>query len=777
MKKKIVFLCLASLLCLSNGALAAPFPNKTSEVIQDEGQFLQKEAKEKFFETVKKYPGSFKVVVVEGVSPEAQTADEYAQKLFDNYNLSEDTLMIVLDMETQQLGVYPGPALQAKGVKTEMLHENVTSFYEPWRNQKEYVKGIEMFIEETTNEIQRLAEGKGESKLADTAAATETQQKEEGGIGSLIPWWVYVIGLLFIGSLAAMLHLFSKRRQVLGEIDAVEDEKDQLVEKIQMIDAEKSLRRVTGLTEEHLAMIVNRKENIIKVYIPDVEMMILEADEACDKYKFQEARALLEEAKQLLATVEKELLELKEDSTKVIQTKKESKLVIPEIEKHVQQVERKLSNARLEYGLAFHEMKSGLDEIEQLRNKVKEALATGDELKAYETAVDAQNRLKEMGDFLEKIPSYLTVVRKELPNELKQLEDGIASAIGDGYDLSQDYLDNSLMQAKQLLHAAKSALEEGRGAALDNHIKAFELLMETTYQHIEQMVLANQEAAAAATAKVPEWQQAEEQKELEVTQPAFDQLEMEPVVNDSQEVEQPEVESQREHQPHLVTTPEEREILLDRKLPLHEEESEREVANEPEYEIVVSMEDTVREAAETGKSDLVEEPVQEEFVITCEEDALDELERISGALVRIRQRIKRSYLPGVPVQVKTNFEQVVQVLGAVQMTMDKRGYELADVADLLQEANHLLLETQQVAESVIATCQRAEGAIQYTNRYRKQNRQVNDLLTKAEIAFRQLDFSEALKLAEEARLVIEGEQEQPAASRWYLRRKKKGAGA
>ncbi|TGV12326.1 negative regulator of septation ring formation, partial [Mesorhizobium sp. M00.F.Ca.ET.186.01.1.1] len=161
------------------------------------------------------------------------------------------------------------------------------------------------------------------------------------------------------------------------------------------------------------------------------------------------------------------------------------------------------------------------------------------------------------------------------------------------------------------------------------------------------------------------------------------------------------------------------------------------------------------------------------LLIETEDDALDELERISSTLVRVRQQIKRSYLPGIPDHLKYMFEEVVQTLGRIKMIMEQYRYDLEEVAILVQDAHELVVETERMAEQIISTCQLAEGAIQYTNRYRRQNRHVNELLTKAEQSFRQLAFAEAYRLAEEARLVIEGAPAEED-NRWLLRRKKKG---
>ncbi len=815
-------LCLAGMLLYANPAFATPFPDKTDEIVQDADSYLKKEDRTKFADALKDNPGSYKVVVVESTAPEAESPDIYAQKLFDNYNLAEDALMVVLDMDTEQLGVYAGPALQSKGANLEMLHDKITSYYEPFRNQKQYLTGIQTMIDEVNSEVDRIKTNPGTANpaAADQSDAKSTDQ-EGTGLGG-VPWWIYLIGVVFAGLSVSLVYAMIRRRSIFAQVDDVEDWKDELVEKINVIEVEKPRSRSSGVTEVRYHHLADKKENLLRIRIPDVEMMILDAEEACDRFRFTLALGMLEEARAAIAEIEEELSELKTDSSKVAVTKQENKVVIPEIGKLFEQVERRLSDLRLEYGLSFHELKATLDEVDTMRQLVKTSRAAGDDVHAYETTLKAQQLLESVNKSMEQIPSMVQRINKELPEEFKQLEDGIDQVMRDGFQLEQTALDHSLMQAKQLLAAAKGALEEGSLERVQTHQKAFEVLMDATYQSLEETVLAQREAAAAQV--MPAALKEDEADEMpvdtlpEVTAEALQQ-EGDNKERDAEEwdvaqvqVEEPDkkrseaaptlqtarsdqgaakvydYEAEEEYQTEYpdaagVAAAElskaEREVLLNAKaIPFPSstrqaaapeappESAEAAVDDEEEYELVIPK----RPAEwEEGRP----EPEPSSLVIETEDDALDELERISGTLVRVRQQIKRSYLPGIPDHLKFLFEEVVQTLARIKTIMEQYRYDLEEVAILIQDADELVSETERMAERIISTCQLAEGAIQYTNRYRRQNRQVNELLTKAEQSFRQLAFAEAYQLAEEARLVVEGAPEE-TETRWLLRRKKKG---
>lgn len=804
-------LCLAGMLLYTNPAFATPFPEKTDQVVQDQDQYLKSENTANFIEALKDVPGEYKVVVVESTSPEADSPDVYAQKLYDNFNLPDDAMMIVLNMDTEELGVFAGLEFQNKGATMELIHDKIASYFVPFRNQKQYLNGIQTFILELNMELERQENKPVQPAQAATDQPDAAPEESSSSVLSGIPWWIYLIGVVFAGLSVALVYAMIRRRSIFAQVDDVEDWKDELVEKIHVIEVEKPLRRSSGMTEVRYHQLADKKENLLRIRVPDIEMMILDAEEACDRFRFSLALGMLEEAREALTLIEQELGELKEDTTKVAVTKQETKVVVPEIGKLVEQVERRLSDMRLDYGLSFHELKATLDEVDTMRSLVKTARAAGDDVHAYETTIKAQKILEGMVQSLEQVPAMVDRVKKEMPREFKQLEEGIDQATQDGFDVNMDGLDNAMMQAKQLLSAANSALEEGNLPTVSTHVKAFEVLIETTYQGLEEAIIAKKQAAAASAALVQEQQEQEKAKAKEEiavkaevitfptaapiieeefvptmehpVQPVEEQIKFVAPVASVSATAAEQIEERVEEL--LFQEPErfeesisqaEREVLLAAKPNTAPQASivpeqdtayiaEEQDGEEEEYELVIPKQ----------THDFDEEEVEEQnrLVIETEDDALDELERISNTLIRLRQQIKRSYLPGLPEHLKYMFEEVVQTLAHVKAIMEQYRYDLEEVAILLQDASDQLEETERVTERVISTCQLAEGAIQYTNRYRRQNRQVNELLIKAEQSFRQLSFAEAYQLAEDARLVIEGTPPEPESG-WLLRRKKKG---
>lgn len=803
MKRKLFMLCLAGMLLYTNPAYATPFPDKKDEVVQDADNYLKKEDRTAFANSLNGIPGSYKVVVVESTAPEAESPDMYAQKLFDNYNLADDALMIVLDINTEQLGIYAGPSLQAKGATMTLLHDKIASFYEAFRTQKQYLTGIQTVIAEVNRELSRI-ESKQATANPGTADASKAEESESSSALGGIPWWIYLVGAVFAGLSIGLIYAMIRRRAIFAQVDDVEDWKEELVEKINVIEVEKPLRRSSGMTEVRYHHLADKKENLLRIRIPDVEMMILDAEEACDRFRFTLALGMLNEAREAISKIEEELDELKTDTSKVAVTKQENKVVVPEIGKQVEQMERRLSDLRLEYGLSFHELKASLDEVDTMRKLVKTARAAGDDIAAYETTQKAQQVLEQVGQAMELIPKLVQRVKKEMPEEFKHLEEGIEQAVRDGFHLKQDSFDNALLQAKQLVMSAKSALEEGSLEMVLTHVKAFEVLIDATYQAIEDGVLARDEAAATVYAEVEPELQAEvnqgkdetefvqQEKRTEVEEVEQDNsLQQEAATSAPVELEirtpEPTLASETEHSTSEEERADrgksselseaERSVLLQAIPQLFNKKAQKPApavkAEEPAYEEEEEYELVMPKSQPEQEEIIPQEEEQTYLVIETEDDALDELERISNTLVRVRQQIKRSYLPGIPDQLKYMFEEVVQTLGRVQTIMEQYRYDLEEVAMLVQDASDLVDETERMAERIISTCQMAEGAIQYTNRYRRQNRQVNDLLTKAEISFRQLAFAEAFQLAEEARLVIEGAPAEDDNG-WLLRRKKKG---
>ncbi|MCR8986725.1 TPM domain-containing protein [Brevibacillus laterosporus] len=799
MKKRLLLLCLAGTLCFHNVAMASPFPKKTSDIVQDQAKIFKKDERKNLEESLKQTPGNYKVVVVESTEPEAKSPDEYAQKLYAEYKLEEDSLLMVLDKQKKDLGVYAGPKLVQQGAKSELLKGKLTAYFDPWKNTDKFDQGISQFAKEVQSELSKLP------KPAETAAATDADpniESQENTLLNWLPWWVFVLaGALFVGLIYLMI-LTMRRRTLMRDIDELEDWKDELLEKIEKIEVEKNKRRVSGMTEERYVALAARKEKLLGTSIPDIEMLIIEADEACDRFRFKVANNLILEGETMLNDIEDELEDLKNDTTQVVQAKNENKQAIPELEKMLEQVERKLSDVRLEYGLSFHELKTDLDRVGDMKATIKSAIASGDNVKAAEVAFEAHSILRETSDLLEQLPTYVNQVRTEMKEELHQLEQDIETALGGQYDLNQTALDEELLQVKQLVTSAGNALEEGNFHMLQTHVKAFVLKVESIYSNLEQAVLGEKGEELTDQA------QPVESSSTLMHEDTYKEL-----ADDHQEVTAENTregihenaersnEEPREETDHPATQPSDTvdttvayreaavsetmtedtpaakqsapssqsDLQKSRSLISSRKQGRADGEEQHEYELVMPK---IPKPMSQESEKLVK--IEERPFIETEDDILDEMERISGELICIRQRIKRSYLPGVPDDLKTKFDTVVGLLGQIQLRMENTRYDIREVAYYLEEAHEQLMDTHYMAENTIAACQSAEGAIQYTNRYRRLNRQVNELLTKSEQAFRQLYFTEAYQLAEEARLIIEGDHDDDAGGRWMLRKKKRG---
>lgn len=799
MKRRLLLLCLAGTLCFHNVAMASPFPKKTSDIVQDQAKIFKKDERKNLEESLKQTPGIYKVVVVESTEPEAKSPDEYAQKLFAEYKLEEDSMLMVLDKQKKDLGVYAGPKLVQQGAKSELLKGKLTAYFDPWKNTDKFDQGISQFAKEVQNELSKLP------KPAETATATDADpniESQENTLLNWLPWWVFVLaGALFVGLLYLMT-LTMRRRTLMRDIDELEDWKDELLEKIEKIEVEKNKRRVSGVTEERYVALASRKEKLLGTSIPDIEMLIIEADEACDRFRFKAANSLILEGESMLNDIEDELEDLKNDTTQVVQAKNENKQAIPELEKMLEQVERKLSDVRLEYGLSFHELKSDLDRIADMKATIKSAIASGDNVKAAEVAFEAHSILRETSNLLEQLPTYVNQVRTEMKEELHQLEQDIETALGGKYDLNQTALDEELLQVKQLVTSAGNALEEGNFHMLQTHVKSFVLKVESIYSNLEQAVLGEKGEEPTDQAQVVQLSSTLTREDT-FKELADDQQEA--TVENAEEsiqeyAEQSNEEQRKETDPSAIqpsgtadatvayreaaasdTVTVETPVAKKSAPPLQSDlqKSSSHVSDRKweradgeehhEYELVMPK---IPKPMSHESEKLVK--IEEKPFIETEDDILDEMERISGELICIRQRIKRSYLPGVPDDLKTKFDTVVGLLGQIQLRMENTRYDIREVAYYLEEAHEQLMDTHYMAENTIAACQSAEGAIQYTNRYRRLNRQVNELLTKSEQAFRQLYFTEAYQLAEEARLIIEGDHDDDAGGRWMLRKKKRG---
>ncbi len=132
-----------------------------------------------------------------------------------------------------------------------------------------------------------------------------------------------------------------------------------------------------------------------------------------------------------------------------------------------------------------------------------------------------------------------------------------------------------------------------------------------------------------------------------------------------------------------------------------------------------------------------------------EQRAIDELENINIVLLEIKSEIKNRHLPMIHESYKDYIQDSYDKAAQIQAYRNTRPVKLDELTDRVNEARDIIYKLYDNVHNLIVTAQMVEEAVVFGNRYRSMFLEVNTELTKAEVLFRNGEYTKALSTAVE----------------------------
>lgn len=130
-----------------------------------------------------------------------------------------------------------------------------------------------------------------------------------------------------------------------------------------------------------------------------------------------------------------------------------------------------------------------------------------------------------------------------------------------------------------------------------------------------------------------------------------------------------------------------------------------------------------------------------------EKRALDELENINIVLLEIKSEIKNKHLPMINESYKDYIQDSYDKAAQIQAYRMHRPVELSELSKRVDSARDIIYKLYDNVHNLIVTAEMVEEAIVFGNRYRSTFLEVNTELTKAEVLFRNGEYTKALSTA------------------------------
>lgn len=165
------------------------------------------------------------------------------------------------------------------------------------------------------------------------------------------------------------------------------------------------------------------------------------------------------------------------------------------------------------------------------------------------------------------------------------------------------------------------------------------------------------------------------------------------------------------------------------------------------YSQMIGKVETLRQKASAHQSYLNDFFALRDHLYMQEQRAIDELENINIVLLEIKSEIKNKHLPMINESYKDYIQDSYDKAAQIQAYRQNRPVELSELSKRVDGARDVIYKLYDNVHNLIVTAEMVEEAIVFGNRYRSTFLEVNTELTKAEVLFRNGEYTKALSTA------------------------------
>ncbi len=544
--------------------------------------------------------------------------------------------------------------------------------------------------------------------------------------------WVYIliaIIILVIVTAAVLLYLRSVKTQMIDTQYSRLHEVNQLPFKLDLVKLKNY-----NLHGEAKVLHNNWQDEwneTLNTHSTHAENALEQSKTNVEQFKFAKSTKNNELAGENIEIIKNKYDELTEEVARFVKAVEEGKHQNIESERLYREAKRDV----LANGHKFGDAKKPLEEVikayEPEVAKYEKMVNDGDYLRANEFIFSTYNELLNLKDNMDEIPKLIKEVQKELPQQFQELRYGCRDLRAKGYDLDHIKVENRLSTLKSNLNrveplVAKLELEEA-----DSILDSIHDELDDMYELVEHEVNAKNKFDGGKDVITDELFNAKAlnytlRTEIDYIKEQYhiDESDVQKVMNYENEIE------------NLIT------IYSDMIT-----ETEK---NTTRYSAIVDNIDYLKNNAHTIHEE--QNSIQEHLVNLREDDAeaRENLRYVNDRKEKVYRELMSSNLVTLPEQFIVMKHEIEVNIREVENYFSRRPLNVEYVKVKVNDTVLMMNKFEQEAYAVMRDSQLTELMIQYGNRFRSTDSDLNAHLNEAERLFKENRYKRALDVAKDA---------------------------
>lgn len=471
----------------------------------------------------------------------------------------------------------------------------------------------------------------------------------------------------------------------------------------------------------------DRYGQLVAIQKDQISLLLNEIDEKLYFGKMHKVSGKMTELNTLMDEYEKKANELLAEIEKVTEIENIQRIQIIHVKEKYRDVQEAYNNSR-------YKLDEAIPSVAKLNEQIDSDFVTLEDMMNQQRFDDAKEQctlIDQKIDFLSAnirdLPTYLSLATSYIPKEIEKIQSKIVDLKSKGYSLVRIDAENRVIQMNNQLNQVLDDIQN--------------LEIETVGENLNQIT--------TEITKLNDEFENEEAAQNEFNRIFENIFKNVSALDESYTYALSELEKLKKL---YVIEDETLDITKEAytlKNILAEMERLKELIHSKEFsyqEVVASLK-ALDTDGENFKQKLQTFIAKRDEMYLTEKRALDELENINIVLLEIKSQIKNKQLPVINESYKDYIADSYKKANEIQFLCKSRPIILDNLTNQVDTARDIIYKLYENIHNLIVTADMVEEAIVFGNRFRSNFLEVNTELTKAEVLYRNGEYTKALSTA------------------------------
>lgn len=537
-----------------------------------------------------------------------------------------------------------------------------------------------------------------------------------------------IIIIILIG-IGIMLWLRTSKRNLITETE----QRKKKIKQLPFQDELAKLKKlnVHGEAKDKYDQFKREWQTVLNEDLKVVDAKIHDADAELDKFKFSQSEESIADANKVMDGIEKKYTRLTQSVTELMTSVENSDQLYNESKQIYRETKREVLANRHQFGDAAGLIEKNIEAFLPRLEQYEELVEEGHYIKASGHIDQLNTDMKRMQEDMEEIPLLIKDVQKELPGQFQDLKFGCRDLKVEGYNLEHVKVEGTLQTLRGKLNLVEPLIGRLELSKAENLINEINDSLDDMYDLIEHEVKSKNTVEQSKEIITDELFHA---KDMNYTL----QTEIE-YVKENYYISEEDVHKVRQYENEIQNLISVYDEILGEMAKTNVRYSEVE-------DNLLYIEEHVKVINDN------QEKIQNHLISLREDEATAQQNtlRVQSKKEEIYRNLLASNLPSVPERFIIMKNEIDHEIREVNKIFSQRPINVQYVKDKVSNIVLQMNKFEDETTDVLINAVHAETLIQYGNRYRKENNELNKSLNEAERLFANNRYKRAIEIAETA---------------------------